>query len=112
MNASQQNNALLTLLRKMEHVRAVDPEMPAQTLCSLLLISSKPGRMISEISKELGIAVSSATRNVFSLAKWKTPGTPGLDLVRAEEDEQDRRIKRLYLTAKGERFVQQLTEID
>lgn len=97
-----------TLVRVCEVFRAIDHEMPVQTVKTFLLVAASPGILINEIQRALGVASSTASRNVSALGAFKSKGVPGHGLVRAEEHPMDRRFKRVVLTAKGTELIAQI----
>lgn len=99
------------LLEVMELIRRHDPEMPAQTLSTLLLVAGNPGISMQKLAETLNIASSSTSRNVSALSKWKAFQKPGLDLVEAIDNPQNRREKLVSLTPKGERLVAAIKEL-
>lgn len=86
-------------------------EAEVQTLIALFLVASEPGIVSSELSRRLDLGGSSISRNVGRLGKTGygkrgTPGhQPGLGLIDAEPDPDDRRQKPLYLSAAGRVLV-------
>ena len=65
---------------------------------------------MAEIAEELGLSQSTVSRNVAYLGDWNRHKTKGHQLVEAFEDPMERRRKLVRLTAKGKRFVNELTE--
>lgn len=88
-----------------EEFRKIDPEMQMQAAAAFLLISQQPGITVREVGTRLGVASSSASRNVALLSKENRRGEPGPHLIDYDDDPLDRRIRRLYLTPKGKRFL-------
>lgn len=100
-----------TLIRVLEALRGLDPDMPIQYALSFLTVARHEGLSIRELSERLGIAQSSASRNVAALSRWHSFGKPGHDLVQAEEDPRERRRKIVTLTPKGRALVEELRAI-
>ncbi len=99
------------LWASVEVFRALDPEIPSQTIAAFLLVAMNPGISVLEVQAKLGLANSSTSRNVASLTTVKRKnGKAGFGLVEYREDEQDRRTKNLYLTPKGAKFLNEVTE--
>jgi DNA-binding MarR family transcriptional regulator len=92
----------------LEAFRELDPDMPIQYALSFLTIARNPGLSIRELSERLGIAQSSASRNVAALSAWHSFRKPGHGLVEANEDPRERRRKIVSLTAKGEALLGRL----
>jgi len=100
--------ALERLIEVLETFRALDPDMPIQYALSFLTLARHEGMSLRELSDRLGIAQSSASRNVAALSEWQAFRRPGHDLVRAEEDPRERRRKVVRLTAKGRTLADRL----
>jgi len=99
------------LMRILEEFRKLDPDLPIQYALSFLTLASNEGLSLGELATRLGIAQSSASRNVAALSEWHSFGKPGLDLVEAKEDPRERRRKLVTLTPKGHALVATLREI-
>ncbi len=91
------------LVRVLEAFRELDPDLPIQYAVSFLTIARADdgGISVGELAKRLGIAQSSASRNIAALSAWHSFGKPGLDLVESREDPRERRRKIVTLTSKG-----------
>jgi DNA-binding MarR family transcriptional regulator len=100
-----------TLIRVLEALRHLDPDMPIQYALSFLTVAQHEGLSIRELSERLGIAQSSASRNVAALSRWHSFGKPGHDLVQSEEDPRERRRKVVTLTPKGRALAEELRAI-
>src|SRR4051812_48761823 len=99
---SQANRKGLGRLQEaIEVLRKLDPEMPAQTAVTFLIVAQEPGIGMAELAERLGIAQSSTSRNVAYLSRWRAYEKPGHNLVEASENPQDRRAKVVDLTPKG-----------
>jgi DNA-binding MarR family transcriptional regulator len=98
------------MLGVLEVIRQIDPEMPAQTLQTLLLVAEagEEGLMQHELGPKLGMSKAATSRNVLVLSKSKGPGLPGPGLIESEEVPENRRLRRITLTPKGERLVEKL----
>lgn len=99
------------LVRVLEALRTLDPDLPIQYALSFLTIAQNEGLSIRELSERLGIAQSSASRNVAALSKWHSFGKAGHDLVQAEEDPRERRRKIITLTDRGRELAAQLSDL-
>lgn len=97
------------LVRVLEALRTLDPDLPIQYALSFLTIAQNEGLSIRDLSERLGIAQSSASRNVAALSKWHSFGKAGHDLVQAEEDPRERRRKIITLTDSGRALAAQLS---
>lgn len=99
------------LVRVLEALRTLDPDLPIQYALSFLTIAQNEGLSIRDLSERLGIAQSSASRNVAALSKWHSFGKAGHDLVQAEEDPRERRRKIITLTDSGRALAAQLSAL-
>ena len=92
-----------------EAFREKDPEMKAQTMMTFLIIakSDEPIPM-RQLSKLVGQAHSSTSRNVSLLSTVNRFGRDGHGLVKSWEDPNDRRVKYVELTYRGRRFIKLL----
>ncbi|HZH28845.1 MAG TPA: winged helix-turn-helix transcriptional regulator [Azospirillaceae bacterium] len=100
-----------TAVRLLEAFRRLDPDLPIQYALSFLTIAENEGLSMRELSEKLGIAQSSASRNVAALSRWHSFGKPGHDLVEAHEDPRERRRKVITLTDKGRALLEELRAI-
>lgn len=100
-----------TVVQVLEAFRTLDPDLPIQYALSFMTIAQSEGISIGELAERLGIAQSSASRNVAALSRWHSFGKAGLDLVQAQEDPRERRRKIVTLTEKGRAFLDQLRAI-
>lgn len=104
-------NASKSILRLIERFRMLDSEIQAQSMAVLLKVAKHPVPIkMAEIAEELGLSQSTVSRNVAYLGDWNRHKTKGHELVEAFEDPMERRRKLVRLTAKGKRFVNELTE--
>lgn len=109
--ASLRPEQLDPLVRVLEAFRLLDPDLPIQYALSFLTIARNEGLSIRDLSERLGIAQSSASRNVAALSKWHSFGKEGHDLVQAEEDPRERRRKIVTLTPRGRALARQLATL-
>jgi DNA-binding MarR family transcriptional regulator len=100
-----------TVIRVLEAFRTFDPDMPIQYALSFLTLAQNEGLSMGDLAHRLGIAQSSASRNVAALSKWHSFGKPGHDLVEAREDPRERRRKIISLTPAGRRLIEALRDI-
>ncbi|HYG84622.1 MAG TPA: winged helix-turn-helix transcriptional regulator [Azospirillum sp.] len=102
---------IATVARVLEAFRTLDPDLPIQYALSFITIAQNEGISIGELAERLGIAQSSASRNVAALSRWHSFGKAGLDLVSAQEDPRERRRKIVTLTDRGRAFLDELRAI-
>jgi DNA-binding MarR family transcriptional regulator len=105
------NAEIGTAVRLLEAFRRLDPDLPIQYALSFLTIAENEGLSMRDLSERLGIAQSSASRNVAALSQWHSFGKPGHDLVEAREDPRERRRKIITLTTKGAALIRDLRVI-
>lgn len=93
-----------------ETIRQVDPELPVHTVLIYLLVADAmpEGILMHELAKKAGVSAAVCQRNVSFLTKEKGFGIPGYDLLTSEIVPQDRRQRRVKLSAKGEKFLAKL----
>lgn len=86
--------------------RAMDAEMQLQTVMTYLVVASRDPRPVamSDLSKKLGIAQASVTRNVQALSGTNRHGKRGHGLLHTWVDAKDRRLKMVELTPQGRRI--------
>lgn len=101
-------NQLQRLARALEVFRHMDPEMQAQTMATFVAIAAHPGLSVKDVKDRLGIAGSSASRNVAALSKHHRLGKEGHDVVYAVDSLEDRRVKVIDLTPKGRKVMHEL----
>src|ERR1700761_1565975 len=100
-----EGDEIATVVRVLEAFRRFDPDMPIQYALSFLTIAQHEGMSMGELAQHLGIAQSSASRNIAALSKWHSFGKAGHDLVEAHEDPRERRRKIVRLTARGHHLI-------
>jgi DNA-binding MarR family transcriptional regulator len=105
------NAEIAVAIHLLEAFRRLDPDLPIQYALSFLTIAENEGLSMRDLSERLGIAQSSASRNVAALSEWHSFGKPGHDLVEAREDPRERRRKIITLTRKGEALIRELRVI-
>lgn len=103
-------------LRQMQQAvqlfRDLEAELPTQTVvCFLLIANADADIPMRDLQSAMDTTSASATRNVAHLSEHYKPRVPGLGLVEAYEDLNDRRYKLVRLTAKGKSFRTRLNSI-
>jgi len=111
MVGSPKPDEITLVVRVLEEFRRLDPDLPIQYALSFLTIAQHEGMSMGELAHHLGIAQSSASRNIAALSKWHSFGKAGHDLVEAHEDPRERRRKLVELTPRGRKLVQILEAI-
>jgi DNA-binding MarR family transcriptional regulator len=109
--------ALKRLAKVIEAMRAIDEQLPIQTLGALLAIALKEGQSVSELEKALGMAQSSMSRNIAYLSDWKATKNaagqhlPGLKLVEYRQDLENFTKKNVYLKKLGRSAIEHVVYI-
>ena len=98
---------LHALDRALRFARAeLNPDVTAQRL--LILICVFFNQVLSQrelLSKLESTSITALSRNLADLSVWTTKKTEGPGLIELRGDPMNLRIKRVYLTRKGEGFV-------
>ena len=83
-------------------ISKIESEMPLQQLHILLLIAKAgEGTSLTDLAKEAGIGLATASRYVSALGKQNRHRQEGLLMVESFEDPMERRKKIIRLTEKG-----------
>ena len=85
-------------------------EMPAQQMQVLFYVALNEGNTQRELCRDLGMPVSTASRNVAALSHVHRLGKEGLGLVTWVDDPEDRRAKLLTLTSKGQALMRKVLQ--
>ncbi len=94
---------LKNLASAVEEFRRLDDDVPTRVLTTFLLIADAPGTGMSDIQRRMGVNQAAISRQVSHLMEWRSPRTPGLNLVRTEIDPNNRKFRLCFLTPKGEK---------
>jgi DNA-binding MarR family transcriptional regulator len=82
------------------------PDVTAQRLLILLCVFFNQGLSQRELLGKLdSTSITALSRNLADLSAWTTRKTEGPGLIELRSDPMNLRIKRVFLTQKGERFV-------
>lgn len=100
-------DSLATARAAAEAFRQIDPNIGAQTITVLLMVAQNDGKLIvSDLERLCGLTRESASRNVTLLSARKLKdGRHGYGLIEHRENDQDRRVKILYLTRSGQQTI-------
>jgi DNA-binding MarR family transcriptional regulator len=104
-------NSRNRLERLIEEIRKIDPEMPAQTLHTLLFVSAMEPVPMRKLADLVGITPSSISRTCDRLGRRGAGLRPGLGLTVDQPDPNDERISIVSLTPRGREFVHHLLQI-
>ena len=99
------------LLDVLEIFRELDREVPAQVLCCYLYIASHNGCHSQAMMEDLELTGASASRNTDWLSKKHRLGKPGLNLIRKEVDQSNKRRHTLWLTPNGKALLTQINRL-
>ena len=108
---TQSTMPLWRMFRGLETFRALDAEIPPQTIGTFLYVATHDGCLMKDLADSLGVAQSTMSRNVAMLDRINRHHEPGLDLVRAIEDPVERRRKIVRLTPKGRQLRDRLIDL-
>ncbi len=97
----------LILLRELQKI---DPEFPLQYAVCLAEITLHEGLSVTQLSNRTGLALSTVSRIVGALSKYRQMGKP-YELIDLVTSEKSRRTKELYLTDKGRAVVDNIVHL-
>jgi DNA-binding MarR family transcriptional regulator len=84
----------------------LNPDVTAQRLLILICVFFNQGLSQRELLSKLeSTSITALSRNLADLSAWTTKKTEGPGLIELRSDPMNLRIKRVYLTRKGEGFV-------
>lgn len=83
-------------------------EMPLQQQMALIWVALNPGGTQRELARDLGVSTSSISRVIAQLSDVGLKYRKGYNLVSLDIDPNDRRIRRLHLTPKGDTFFRRV----
>lgn len=99
-------------LRKVvDLLRTFESEIPGQVISVFMYVCARNGCTATPMGKDLGLAQSSISRCTDWLSDYHRLGKPGMGLVVKKVDPGDRRVKRIYLTPKGELLKTKIEEL-
>lgn len=96
---------LRRLYKVLDAMRAIDSTMPVQTFAAFLVVALDEGINVSKIGEKIGIAQSSASRNIATLSDWDYTKKTGLKLVEYRQDPMNLTTKTVHLSNKGSKLV-------
>jgi DNA-binding MarR family transcriptional regulator len=99
---------LTRLYLAVDAVRTVSASLPTQTFAAFLAVALEEGLNINQIGAKIGIAQSSASRNIAALTAWDWKKRPGLKLVEYRQDPMNLSIKTVHLTKAGRQLIEHL----
>lgn len=103
---------LTTLGRVVSHLSAYDGEMNLHRVTVFLTVARKDGCLVKDLVKVTGLNQSSVARLLAVLGEKPTRGaTHPLRWVELRPDEEDPRRVRCWLTPKGQKVIEELSEL-
>ena len=107
------SGSLPRLAEVVEAVRQLDKELPAHVLLMLLTVaqSGDEGVLQHELAQKVGMDSGMACRHVARLGPNRGVGLPGMGLLDSEIVPENRKLRRVKLSAKGRRFIERLNKI-
>lgn len=99
------------LRKSIDLLRTFDKEIPGQVISVFFYICSHNGCTTTSMPKSLNLAQSSISRCTDWLSDYHRLGKPGMGLIVKRIDPADRRVRRLFLTPKGELVKEQIKEL-
>jgi DNA-binding MarR family transcriptional regulator len=86
------------------HLRAIEESGLSPTQCkTLFVLAAEDGGSVKSVAAALDVSVATASRALDALA--------GRKLARSAEDEADRRVRRVEITAAGRRLADKLAAL-
>lgn len=113
MRGNPQTRALQALDRALRYARAkLSPDITAQRLLILIAVYFHEGLSQRELLKHLdSTSITALSRNLADLSALTTRKAPGPGLLELRVDPLNLRVKRVFLTPKGERFVRRWLDV-
>ena len=104
----QQSDALQALDRALRYARAkLSPDITAQRLLILIAVFFHEGLSQRDLLQHLeGTSITALSRNLADLSALTTRKSPGPGLLELRVDPLNLRVKRVFLTRKGRRFME------
>ena len=99
------------LLAAINTVRALDPDMPAQVLATLLYVASHDKCHKQAIEQDLKLTPASGSRNIDWLSALNRHKETGLELIDKKPDPANRRRLQLGLTQKGQVLIETIRSL-
>ena len=84
----------------------ISPDITAQRLLILICVYFNQGMSQRELLTKLeSTSITALSRNLADLSGWTTRKTEGPGLIELRQDPMNLRVKRVYLTTAGNKFV-------
>lgn len=107
----KEEKAAKKLLEAIQAFRELDGDMQLPMAASFLLVALNDGVSRTEVMQELGVAGSTATRNLMGLMEQGRLGRPGHGLIDQRVNPEERRWRMHSLTPDGRKFLKRLAAI-
>jgi len=109
MKTADQLSTLQALDRALRFARArLSPDITAQRLLILVAVYFHEGLSQRELLNHLeSTSITALSRNIADLSSLTTKKLPGPGLLELRVDPLNLRVKRVFLTTKGRKFMQQ-----
>jgi DNA-binding MarR family transcriptional regulator len=109
MTKHNYDKTLQLLDRALRFARAkLSPDITAQRLLILIAVYFHEGLSQRELLSHLdSTSITALSRNLADLSSLTTRKTPGPGLLSLKVDPLNLRVKRVFLTSKGKRFMKQ-----
>lgn len=91
--------------------RAVETTMNMNDVIVLLIVAKEPGITVDGVWRSLGREITNSTVSRIISRMSDKDEHSGHGFIRLEHTASDGRLRKLYLTQKGSKFVQQLRDL-
>lgn len=107
MTVADMSNELQQLEKALRFARSnLSPDITAQRLLILIGVYFHEGLSQRELKSYLNsTSITALSRNIADLSSFTTKKSPGPGLLELHVDPLNLRVKRVFLTAKGRRFM-------
>ncbi len=108
---TDKNSRLLSVFL---HLRAVENTLNANDLAVLYLVAETPGATLDDLWRRLDrdVAPSTISRVVSRLSNKSNEGSVlGHGFIQLEIDGADARLRRLYLTVRGQKLLKEIADL-
>jgi DNA-binding MarR family transcriptional regulator len=100
-------DTLTGFLAALESLRTLDATMPIQQAAVFVKVALQPGIPMEDVASELGMSLSSVSRHLLALSRFKG----GHDLILTDVNPENLKQKSAFLTPKGEKYAKALVEL-
>ncbi|MDE0940606.1 MAG: hypothetical protein OSA43_11690 [Pirellulales bacterium] len=83
-------------------LRELDPHLSIHQLEAFLIVSAnRDGISMRDVESQMDVSNATLSRIMSNWSAWKRPDVPGMDMIKIEIDQRDRRYRIATLTPKG-----------